>query len=342
MRGQAYPAINDSDFAILPVPLPPLAEQQRIVARVEELMALFDEMEAARAGQESLRDALGNASLRQLTSTEGARSCLEQFDRFLSRPEHVSKLRNSILDLAVKGRLVPQDQHDEPASTLLERIGASRSSSSQGVSEQEQISGWQVTTVGLVSSVVTSGSRGWAEYYSSNGAGFIRAQNIRFGRLILDDLAHVKLPLSVEGIRTRIDRNDILIVIPGAGVTNPAMVDVDLDEAYVSQHIGLVKLRSSEIARWILLCLMAPAGARNQLVARAYGAGKPGLNLDNVRTLSVPIPPLPEQRRIIAKVDQLMDLCDEFEIILSIVEITRGRLLDALVRDALNHETAQA
>ena len=197
------------------------------------------------------------------------------------------------------------------------------------------VAGWEITTIGQISSIVTSGSRGWAEYYSSDGAKFIRAQNIRFGRLVLDDLAHVSLPPKAEGVRTRVSRGDVLIVITGAGVTNPALLDVDLGEAYVSQHVGLVKLRESQMSRWILLCLMAQAGAREELVGRAYGAGKPGLNLDNIRSLSVPIPPLAEQHRIIAKVDELMAVCDKLEAALARAQTDRGRLLEALLHEEL-------
>ena len=105
----------------------------------------------------------------------------------------------------------------------------------------------------------------------------------------------------------------MLIVITGAGVTNPALLDHDPGEAYVSQHVGLVRPSDQQLSVWLLLCLMADAGGRAELVERAYGAGKPGLNLDNIRSLSVPLPPLAEQHRIVAKVDELMALCDRLE-----------------------------
>jgi len=128
MRGQAYPAINDSDFAVLPFPLAPLAEQHRIVAKVDELMALCDHLQAARDAREQQRDRLVSASLHRLTSskpddtldaTEGAARLVDHahfylhtLSRLSARHEHISELRKSILDLAVTGRLVPQISSD--------------------------------------------------------------------------------------------------------------------------------------------------------------------------------------------------------------------------------------
>jgi type I restriction enzyme, S subunit len=90
-----------------------------------------------------------------------------------------------------------------------------------------------------------------------------------------------------------------------------------------------------QLSEWFLLCLMAPAGGRAELVERAYGAGKPGLNLDNIRTLSIPLPPLAEQHRIVAKVDELLALCDCLEASLVTADETRRRLLEALLAEAL-------
>jgi type I restriction enzyme, S subunit len=194
---------------------------------------------------------------------------------------------------------------------------------------------WQAVNFNDVCNIITSGSRGWAEYYSKIGPKFIRAQNIRFGKLRLEDLACVSLPKKAEGTRTQVSKGDLLIVITGAGVTNPAMLDHELGKAYVSQHVALIKPTATSLSRWLLLCLMAPIGARTELVERAYGAGKPGLNLDNIRFLRIPLPPLAEQHRIVAKVDELMALCDKLDAQLTTAHTESRRLLEAVLHEAL-------
>ena len=105
----------------------------------------------------------------------------------------------------------------------------------------------------------------------------------------LNDLACVNPPTSGEGKRTQVKEGDLFIVITGAGVTNPARIDRDLGEAYVSQHVALIRPITTSLSRWLLLCLMSGPGGRNGFVERAYGAGKPGLNLDNIRSLNTPL-----------------------------------------------------
>ncbi|MBP6735292.1 MAG: restriction endonuclease subunit S, partial [Chromatiaceae bacterium] len=119
------------------------------------------------------------------------------------------------------------------------------------------------------------------------------------------------------------------------GVTNPALMDRDLGEAYVSQHVALIKPTKTALSRWLLLCLMSGAGGRETLIERAYGAGKPGLNLDNIRSLSSPLPPLAEQHRIVAKVDELMAVCDQLEANLTATQTDSRRLLQAVLHEAL-------
>jgi type I restriction enzyme S subunit len=347
--------LNLGDLYTVLLPLPPLAEQRRIVAKVDELMALCDRLEAARTARETTRDRLAAASLARLnapdteTFHDDARFALAVLPALTTRSDQIKQLRQTILNLAVRGKLVPQDPGDEPALELLKRIAAEKSRMVKAgiIPRQRELTrdpsrlieglpvSWQVLALGEACAFVTSGSRGWAEFYSDAGPGFIRAQNIRFGKLKFDDLAFVNPPSHSEGTRTQVAEGDLLVVITGAGVTNPAVLDRELGEAYVSQHVGLVRPIDRRLSRWFLLCLMAPAGGRAELVNRAYGAGRPGLNLDNIRTISVPLAPLAEQHRIVAKVDELMALCDRLEASLTAADATRRRLLDALLAEAL-------
>jgi type I restriction enzyme S subunit len=302
--------LNMKIVGALPISIPPPAEQQRIVEKVDELMAACDQLEAAQEERERQMDRLSVASLDRLTAmaetSEGTAYkdvtfFLAHSSRIITKPGRVADVRRAILSLAVQGRL---------ADTSTE---------------------WESTRVGDLCELVTSGSRGWADYYSPSGAYFLRAQNVRFGYLRLEYLAHVSPPKGGEGTRTRIMTNDIVVVITGAGVTNPALIDIDLGEAYVSQHLGLMRLRNPAYSRWMLLWLMAEYGARNELIERAYGAGKPGLNLNNLRTLPILVPELPEQERIVAKVDELMAVCDELEGSLEAAQAGRTRALEAVL-----------
>lgn len=94
------------------------------------------------------------------------------------------------------------------------------------------------TSLTALTTLVTSGSRGWAAHYADAGPLFIRAQNINTDRLALDDIAHVQPPDSAEGRRTQVRYGDLLVTITGANVTKTGVVDQELGEAYVSQHVG--------------------------------------------------------------------------------------------------------
>ena len=165
-RGQAYPAINDADFAVLPFPLPPLAEQHRIVAKVDELTELCDGLEAARTQREVTRDRLTAASLVRLDAPDPdpaifrvhAAFALENLAPLTTRLDQIKALRQTILNLAVRGKLVEQDPKDEPASVLLKRCADKKSKNrkgrdwSQGVKPTDSLafeapSGWEWTTI---------------------------------------------------------------------------------------------------------------------------------------------------------------------------------------------------
>jgi type I restriction enzyme S subunit len=147
---------------------------------------------------------------------------------------------------------------------------------------------------------LTSGSRGWADYYSDEGDVFIRAQNLRDDRLDLTDVAFVKLPAgSTEGVRTKVRLGDVLITITGANVTKTGFVDRDCGTAYVSQHVALCRPGPLVLPEFLYWYLLSEADGRRQLNKAAYGAGKPGLNLDNIRNVRIPLPSLSEQGKVI-------------------------------------------
>ena len=358
MRARLIRTINEDRLSSLPFPLPPLAEQHRIATKIAELMALCDELEAARGKRDKRRDHLTAASNYHLNNgrhTVAVRKYASFYrqsspNNSVAGPNRSPALREAVLNLAVRGRIALQDENDEPVSKLLERIRAEqqrliaagvipkpkvRPSDARTELAFEPPKSWESVIFGRLCNVVTSGSRGWAEYYSKVGPKFVRAQNIRFGRLRLDDLACVNPPKKSEGTRTRVSKGDLLVVITGAGVTNPALLDIDLGEAYVSQHVALVKPTDMNLSAWLLLCLMAPMGGRAELVTRAYGAGKPGLNLDNIRSLPIPLPPFAEQRRIVAKVDELMAICNRLETQLAKAKDETSHLLESVLHNVL-------
>jgi type I restriction enzyme S subunit len=149
---------------------------------------------------------------------------------------------------------------------------------------------------------------------------FIRAQNLKTDRLELDDVAYVELPSATEGLRTRVSRDDILVTITGANVTRSAQVDLDLAEAYVNQHVGLVRLADPRLSDFVFLVVVCPTHGRKQLKAAAYGAGKPGLNLNDLASVLVPLPSLEEQCLITARVQEALS---EAENAFAIIERAR-------------------
>ena len=109
---------------------------------------------------------------------------------------------------------------------------------------------WNVEPIAELSEFITSGSRGWAKYYSDEGPLFIRSQNVRDGCLDFTDRQSVLPPTGSEGSRTQVRRNDLLITITGNSVGNVAWIDRDLGEAYISQHVGLVRLLDASLAEF--------------------------------------------------------------------------------------------
>ena len=182
---------------------------------------------------------------------------------------------------------------------------------------------WEVKRIKNLSMFVTSGSRGWAEHYTDEGALFLRIGNLRTASIDLDlsDVQHVTPPPGAEGERTRVRAGDLLISIT-ALIGAVGVVPEGTPAAFVNQHLALVRLSSSKVLpRWLGYCVLSRVG-QEQLHADLYGGTKDGLSLDDIRSLVVLVPPTIEQERVI-------DILD-----------SAGRHVDTLitkVRDAIDH-----
>ena len=335
-------------------PLPPLTEQHRIVARVDELMKLCDRLDAVRFERKTTRSRLAAARLALLNAPDPdpttfqnhAAFALENLTPLTTRPDQIKALRQTILNLAVLGKLVPQDPSGEPATELLEHIASERVPKKRktkttielnsSISESDPPPGWVVATLQSVCDSITDGDH-LPPPKTESGIPFlvignVRSQTIEFtGSRFVSPEYYKALAL----IR-RPSRGDLLYTLVGSyGI--PVVVRDDRPFC-VQRHIGILR-PSRFIDVDFLACAMGSRSVFEQATACATGIAQKTVPLSGLRRLLIPLPPLTEQRRIVAKVDELMTLCDRLETTLAAVGNTRHRLLDAVLHDALAPRT---
>jgi type I restriction enzyme, S subunit len=350
-----------AEFEVQPFPIPPIPEQWRIVAKVEELMALLDRLEAARSARESARDRLTTASLTRLTAPNiepeafptHARFTFDALPALTTRRDQVKSLRRTILNLAVRGKLVEQDPNDEPASDLLKRIAAetARLAKAKAIRNPKAVSrlkpedlpfslprGWawtQITELGVISPrneadddldasfvpmPMIAAEYGVANRHEPRTWGGIKKGYTHFAE---GDVGLAKITPCFENGKSTVFRG--LTGGFGAGTTElhvvrPVFVDAD----------------------YILLFLKSPHFIETGIPRMTGTAGQKRVPTEYFMSSPFPLPPLDEQHRIVAKVDELMALCDRLEASLATADSTRQRLLEVLLREALEPTLKEA
>jgi len=351
--GMKMPRLGTDDGRLSAFPLAPEAEQHRIVAKVDELMGLCDRLAAARAGREAMRDRLAAASLARLNAPDAqtfqadARFALDALPALTTRPDQIKALRQTILNLAVRGKLVPQDAGDEPASELLKRIAkeiaaygkANRIGQAQAdpISDDDLAfaapSSWEWARLSALFKVITDGDH-QPPPKADKGVAFLTIGNVTTGRLDFTGCRLVPEAYfkSLAPYRTPA-KGDILYTVVGATYGRPALVETD--RAFcVQRHIAILKPVEAMSVRFLMALLASPL-VYDQATRSTTGTAQPTIALRPLRNFLAPIPPLAEQYRIVAKVDVLMALCDRLEASLTANAATRRRLLDALLAEAL-------
>ena len=360
-RGQAYPAINDADFAVLPFPLPPLAEQQRIVAKVDELMALCDRLQAARAGREAVRDRLTAASLARLTAPETdaetfpahARFALQNLPALTAHAAQIETLRQTILNLAVRGKLVKQDPSDERAPELLKRVAKEIAAKRKHMGLRPQDALRKVDT----SDIPFELPLGWTWARFPEVGVFARGKSRHRPRNDPTLYVHGTIPFVQTGDVARsfglITTNSsaynetglqqsllwpagTMCITIAANIADSGILT--FDACFPDSVVGLLVASCFENGRFFEYFVRT---AKANLAEFAPATAQKNINLGILEMVLIPLPPLAEQRRIVAKVDALMALCDQLEASLVTASTTRSRLLEAILHEALAQKTEE-
>ena len=350
--------VNQGHIGSLQLPLPPLAEQSRIVTRVEALMRLCDALEAKGRLEAAQHAQLVSTLLGTLTASTTPEELADHwqrvarhFDLLLDRPEAIDALEQTLLQLAVRGLLVPQDPTDEPASTLLARIRAEkdrliaeghikRDKPLPPITDEEKPFelpvGWEWGRLGeivLISSGVTLGRK--TTIPSPVSLPYLRVANVQRWHLNLSSMKEVVIDQS-ELARFQLINGDLLIT-EGGDWDKVGRTAIWRDELQTCLHQNHVfKARGISTAWnpiWAELYL-------NSAVARAYFASSAkqttnlaSINMTQLKDCAFPMPPLPEQSRIVTCVTALRQLCSDLRKRLSEREAVQARLAEALVHE---------
>jgi len=171
----------------------------------------------------------------------------------------------------------------------------------------------ELSPIREVSTLVTSGSRGWAKYYSSHGAIFVRIGNLTRDSIDIDfsDIQYVDLPDKAEGLRSKLQPNDVLVSIT-ADLGSIGLVPQNIGEAYINQHIAVVRFKNAKQGKFMAWYLRSEWGQKD-LLKNKRGAGKLGLGLDDIRNSRVPVVSDEEAATILGVIESRLSVCDSIE-----------------------------
>lgn len=357
--GGAQPNISREKIINTVIALPPTSEQHRIVAKVDELMGLCDALEAQTensiAAHQTLVEVLLEALLK--TSEQGAtpeqtakqfqqnwQRLSEHFDTLFTTTASIDTLKQTILQLAVMGKLVPQNSDDEPAAKLLERIAAEKAQliKDKKIKKQKPLPkitdeekpfelphNWEWCRLGDsgLGSTGKTPSTKRSDFFDGDIPFIGPGQITPSGKIIESEkfLTEAGIQYSTEALP-----GDILMVCIGGSIGKSALVT---ERAAFNQQINCISplyINSSFLYR----ALSSKSFYKN-LLEKATGSATPIINRGKWEELLVPIPPVHEQHRIVSKVDEVMSLCEQLKARLTDAQTTKLHLTDAIVEQTL-------
>lgn len=314
MKGMANVTLPMKEIAQIEIPLPSLKEQFKFVESYKAL--------------ESNSEELASELIHQLTL--------------------VKKLRQQLLQDAVQGKLVPQDKNDEPASELLKRIKAEKAKDKKykelPAIKPEEIpfeipENWVWCRLGLICSTITKGSSPkWqgVRYVDNNTEGilYITSKNVDSFKIDLTNTTYVEKKFNEIEPRSVLKKGDLLTNIVGASIGRTAIYDLD-EIANINQAVCILRIEHNHVDKQFLLNIMNSDFAIKMMFDNQFAPGRANLSMSNISDFTIPLPPLSEQYRIVAKLEELMQTCDELEESIHTSKGQNEQLLQQVLREAL-------
>lgn len=332
--GATMTNLNHGILKRMPVLVPPLAEQRRIVAKVDELMALCDRLEAQQADAEAVHAALVKTLLDTLIQSQDAddfaanwQRLSQHFPRIFTTEASVDALKQAILQMAVRGKLVRQDRNDQPVENLLARANVS-----MPVDEAFEVpSSWRWVCCGAVAEarlgkmLDKNKNRGTPQLY-------LRNLNVRWFDFDLSDLLKMKIEDS-ELSEFELTSGDVL-VCEGGEPGRAAVWGQNGSGIYFQKALHRVRFCDLVNPHYFVKALRASADD-GRLSKYFTGAGIQHFTGKSLEKYAFPLPPLAEQHRIVAKVDELFALCDSLKAQIAESRAVQRQLATALVEQAV-------
>ena len=352
------PYLNKTKCESIQFGLPPLLEQHRIIAKVDELMLLCDQLEQQTEASIEAHAILVEVLLATLTDSTDSDELVqnwariaEHFDSLFTTEKSIDVLKQTVLQLAVMGKLVPQNSDDEPASVLLEKIAEEKEQLVEDmkikprkvlppIENEEKLFdlplGWEWCRLDDICDGITSGSTPpKSSFIDETGIPYLKVYNIRNQKIdfeyqsqFIEESYH-----SSSLKRSQLCPGDVIMNIVGPPLGKIAIIPDTYPQWNCNQAIVMFRPFISDLNKFIYTYLVS--GMFLDKIALIGTAGQDNISVTKSRSILLPTPPLAEQLRIVAKVDELMNICDQLKEKLQQSQETQVQLTDALVDRAL-------